>query len=186
MLAPESPQELRVAGQWRCVTRIVELEHVVRFFRRSESSPALARLRSLKLFASLSWSELQVVESFHHERTYLPNEVVFDEGEDGQAIYAIIDGQVNIVRWSGEHAVPLASLGAGDFFGELALLENAPRAAQARALSECRLIVFFRADFMSLLETHPKVASKIALQLARHLGGRLREANRGTSVEGHL
>jgi hypothetical protein len=47
-------------------------------------------------------------------------------------------------------------------------------------------VVFFRADFMSLLETHPKIASKIALALARHLGGRLRQANAGARQEGHL
>ena len=59
-------------------------------------------------------------------------------------------------------------------------------AAQARAHSDCLLVVFFRADFMSLLETHPKIASKIALALARHLGGRLRQANAGARQAGHL
>ena len=67
-----------------------------------------------------------------------------------------------------------------------ALLDQAPRAAQARATADCVLVVFFRADFMNLLETHPKVASKIALSLARHLGGRLRQANAGTRLDGHL
>ena len=57
---------------------------------------------------------------------------------------------------------------------------------QARATADCVLVVFFRADFMNLLETHPKIASKIALSLARHLGGRLRQANAGQRQDGHL
>ena len=112
--------------------------------------------------------------------------MVFDQGDEGQAIYAITEGEVDILRTDGGQVLRLARLGAGDVFGELALLDQAPRAAQARAHSDCRLVVFFRADFMGLLETHPKIASKIALALARHLGGRLRQANAGARQEGHL
>jgi CRP-like cAMP-binding protein len=54
------------------------------------------------------------------------------------------------------------------------LLDSAPRAAQARAADNCTLAVFFRGDFLSLMVSHALIASKIALQLARHLGVRLR------------
>lgn len=112
--------------------------------------------------------------------------MVFDEGDDGEAIYAIVSGEVEILRHEGGRQQRLAVLAAGEVFGELALLDQAPRAAQARATADCVLVVFFRADFMNLLETHPKIASKIALSLARHLGGRLRQANAGQRQDGHL
>ena len=58
-------------------------------------------------------------------------------------------------------------------FGELALLDGAPRTAQARAAEDCVLAALSRADFENLLETHARIASKIALQLARDLGHKL-------------
>jgi CRP/FNR family transcriptional regulator, cyclic AMP receptor protein len=158
----------------------------VRLFGRNAAQDALHPLRQIRLFSSLSWRELKVVQALRHERQYLADEVVFDQGDEGQAIYAITEGEVDILRTDGGQVLRLARLGAGDVFGELALLDQAPRAAQARAHSDCRLVVFFRADFMGLLETHPKIASKIALALARHLGGRLRQANAGARQEGHL
>jgi CRP-like cAMP-binding protein len=69
----------------------------------------------------------------------------------------------------------VAELSAGSFFGDLALLDNSPRNAQARALDNCELAVFFRADFMGLMETDAVIGYKISLALARHIGGRLRD-----------
>lgn len=158
----------------------------MRFFGRDDLSADLQPLRKIRLFSTLTARELKVVLALRHERHYLAGEIVFDEGDEGQAIYAIADGEVEILRNDGERSRRLALLGPGEIFGELALLDQAPRAAQARAGSDCRLVVFFRADFMGLLETHPKTASKIALSLARHLGARLRQANTGARQDGHL
>lgn len=158
----------------------------MRFFGRDDDHAALQPLRQIKLFSSLTARELKVVYGLRHERQYLAGEIVFDQDDEGQAIYAIVEGEVEILRAEGGSPHRLALLAPGEVFGELALLDQAPRAAQARAHSDCRLVVFFRADFMSLLETHPKIASKIALSLARHLGGRLRQANAGARQEGHL
>ena len=64
---------------------------------------------------------------------------------------------------------------AGVAFGELALLENAPRALQARAEEDCVLASLSRGDLESLLVTHAVIASKVLLQLARQLGRQLRD-----------
>ncbi len=172
----------------------------LRLFRRQQTSPRLERLRNLSLFVHLTPGELDIVDGLLHEREYLKDEVIFDEGEEGQAIYIIIDGSVLICRnqWSPQgQPLPhrrrgdssdgrIATLEAGTFFGDLALLDNSPRGAQARAATNCTLAVFFRADFMRLLETHALIASKISLQLARHIGLRLRQANLGANTEQHL
>lgn len=110
-----------------------------------------------------------------HLRRYLTGEIVFDEGEEGQALYVIVSGSVAICH-PGQRDHPIADLGPGNFFGELALLDNAPRSAQARASEESELAVFFRGDFERLMESHARIASRIALQLARILGQRLRSS----------
>ncbi len=61
----------------------------------------------------------------------------------------------------------------------MALIDNAPRSAQARAAENCTVVVLFRGDFLSLMHSHALIASKIAMQLARHLGARLRTQVRG-------
>lgn len=143
------------------------------FMRGRQDKMGAHRLGKTPLFAGLRASELNIVEGFIHERRYLPDEIIFDKGEDGQALYIIVAGQVLICQ-PGQADRPIAELGAGDFFGELALLDDSPRSAQARAGCDTELAVLFRGDFDRLLESHAHIASQIAMQLARHLGQRLR------------
>ncbi len=110
-----------------------------------------------------------------HERRYLPDEIVFDEGEEGQALYLLMSGRVRICRQQGERQQVVAELEPGSFFGDLALLDNSPRNAQARAVEHCEMAVFFRDDFLALLETDAVIGYKISLALARHIGRRLRD-----------
>lgn len=167
---------------------------MVNLFRLGKTTPRLERLHTLSLFVNLTPAELRIVDGLLHERDYLQGEVIFDEGEEGQAIYIIDSGEVLICRQElaegarsvaaeGQLSHPrrrqgdsgrVAQLGPGTFFGELALLDNSPRSAQARAAKACKLIVFFRDDFVSLLDTHARIASKISRELARHLGARMR------------
>ena len=178
-------------------------------FRQRTTSPRLERLHGLSLFVNLTPAELEIVDGLLHERSYLEGEVIFDEGEEGQAIYIIASGEVLISRkgegeaeqatqpGGNEHGATyprrrqgdtglVARLGPGTFFGELALLDNSPRSAQARAATPCKLIVFFRDDFVSLLDTHARIASKISRQLACHLGARMRSMALAMSAHQHL
>lgn len=155
-------------------------------FRREPASPHLERIRSLSLFTGLSPGELHLVEQLMHQRSYLPGEVIFDEGEEGHAIYIILEGQVSITRTRNGTVSEVARLGVGDFFGELALLDGAPRSADARAADAARLAVFFRDDFLELLDTHGRIASKIARQLARHIGARMRAMALAANAHQHL
>ena len=143
-------------------------------FGNRSSAQRLNELKKLSLFVDLSFREMKIIDGFMHERSYLKDEVVFDEGEEGQAIYFILAGKVLICTQQQEQ--PIATLEQGSFFGELALLDDAPRSAQARAAEDCTLAVFFRGDFLGLMNSHALIASKIALKLARHLGVRLRGA----------
>jgi len=143
-------------------------------FQKKET-PRLSTLRQLPLFATLSRLELNVVDGLLHERRYLKGEIIFDQGEEGQALYVVIDGRVLICQQGEPETGRIIVIEAGVVFGELALLDNVPRARQARAEEDCVLASLSRGDFESLLDTHAVIASKIALQLARQLGRQLRE-----------
>lgn len=151
-------------------------------FLRPAPDSKLEDLRALSLFTDLSVRELKIVQGVLHERDYLAGEVIFDEGEEGHALYIVRAGRVLICR-QGRADSPIAEHGAGSFFGELALLDREPRTAQARALEACRLAVLFGSDFLSLLETEAKLANRILLRFARHLGLRLRGTVSGQSPE---
>ena len=153
------------------------------FLKSPPLSPRLHRLKNSPLFNSLTPLELKIVDGLMHERRYLTDEIVFDQGEEGQALYLVTSGRVAISRAVSRasdraHAstfVVVAELGPGSVFGDLALLDDSPRNAQARAMDNCELAVFFRADFLGLMETDAAIGYKISLNLARLIGQRLRD-----------
>src|SRR5215218_3717258 len=112
--------------------------------------PRLAQIRQLGLFSTLRPRELRVVDGLIHEREYLPGEVVFDEGEEGQALYVVLAGRVLICRQGDPVNGRIAEIPPGALFGELALLDGVPRTAQARALENSVLAALSRADFNGL------------------------------------
>jgi len=145
------------------------------FLKSPALSPRRLKLKESALFSALTPLELKIVDGLMHERCYLAEEIIFDEGEEGQALYLVMSGRVLISRSLDTSVEVVAELSPGEFFGDLALLDNSPRNAQARALDNCELAVFFRADFMGLMETDAVIGYKIALALARHVGSRLRD-----------
>ena len=140
----------------------------------ARSSPRLQLLKNVVLFKDLKIRDLAMVSSLMHERSYLADEVIFDEGEEGQGLFLVLSGRVKIVLPRSENNV-LIDLGPGAFFGEVALLDQSVRTAQARAIEDSQIVVLFRADFYSLLETHSYIASRVSFQLARVLAARLRQ-----------
>jgi CRP-like cAMP-binding protein len=145
------------------------------FRNRLSESPRLSQIRKLGLFATLKPKELRIVDRLLHERQYLNGEIVFDEGEEGQGLYIVLSGKVLICKQGEPVDGRIAAVTDGVAFGELALLDGAPRSAQARAVDDCLLALLSRTDFNNLLETQALIASKIAIQLARQLGQKLRE-----------
>ena len=146
---------------------------MIGFLKWSNEHPRIAQLRSLKLFSTLTARELRVIEGLVHDRQYQKGEVIFDAGEEGQALYVVLRGSVLICRQGEPVTGRIAELPTGAVFGELALLEGAPRVAQARASDDCTLAALSRTDFNRLIDTHGKIASKVALELARDLGQKL-------------
>jgi CRP-like cAMP-binding protein len=147
----------------------------MRFGLPSTRNPRLQLLKNVVLFKDLSMRDLAMVSSLMHERHYLAEEVIFDEGEEGQGLFLVLSGRVKITLPTDVDNV-LIELGPGAFFGEVALLDQSIRTAQARAIEDTQIVALFRAEFYSLLETHSTIASRISFQLAKVLAARLRQA----------
>ncbi len=128
--------------------------------------------------------ELAMVDSLMHERRYIADEVIFDEGEEGQGLFLVLSGRVRINLPPSVEQVVI-ELGPGAFFGEVALLDKSIRTAQARAIEDSQIVALFRAEFYSLLETHSAIASRISFQLAKVLAARLRQTVLNTTARHH-
>ena len=147
-------------------------------------NPRLQLLKNVVLFKDLSMRDLVMVDSLMHARSYIADEVIFDEGEEGQGLFLVLSGRVKIAL-PATAADFLLELGPGAFFGEVALLDQSLRTAQARAIEDSQIVVLFRAEFYSLLETHSAIASRISFQLARGLAARLRQSVINASRQHH-
>ena len=146
---------------------------MLQFLRKTDDNSRLGALRQLFLFSTLSHSQLRIVAGLLHERRYMGGEIIFDEGERGEALYIIVSGRVLVCSQGEPVAERIAELDPGVVFGELALLGNMRRARQTRALEDCVVASLAGSDFASLLDTHTAIAAQIALQLARQLGRQL-------------
>jgi CRP-like cAMP-binding protein len=98
-----------------------------------------------------------------------PGDYVFREGELGTEMYIIHEGQVEILNRVGDEERLLAVLEKGDFFGEMALLEDRPRAASARALTATRLLQINGSTFDQMLRENPEIAVRMMRKLSRRL-----------------
>ncbi|MCL5267714.1 MAG: cyclic nucleotide-binding domain-containing protein [Bacteroidetes bacterium] len=150
------------------------------FFRKQdeEESSLSALLSRVPIFSDLTGRELGKVGLVVHHREYDANEYVFSQGDPGLGMYVIEEGRVEIVCADKNGTERrLASLKAGDFFGELSLLDESVRSASAVAKTELKIIGFFRPDLLGLLNRSPKLGTKILLKLGEVIGTRLRITN---------
>ena len=131
-------------------------------------------LRKVPLFSDLSEAELARFADVTREREYPKNSVILFEDDPGDALYIVSAGQVKVVLIGEDgREVILSVLGDGDFFGEMALIDDEPRSAHVIAMRDSQLLVLRRDDFQAQLVTQPK----IGLKLLRVLVQRLRRAD---------
>lgn len=107
-------------------------------------------------------------------KTYPSGTVLFEEYDPGSRMYVIRRGKVKIARNNGGHEVVLALLGPGEFFGEMALLENLPRSATATVVEETDLVEVDGRTFEAMIRTN----AEIAVRIMRRLASRVRELDR--------
>lgn len=136
------------------------------------------QLRSVELFSSLKDRALERVASIAHEESHPIGANIFQHGDVGDKVYLILDGKVRIARQvpgMGEEA--LAVLGPGQVFGEMALLDESPRSADALAHESCRLLAISKEDLDDLLFRDKELAYEVLWSTVHMLVGRLRSTN---------
>jgi CRP/FNR family transcriptional regulator, cyclic AMP receptor protein len=131
-------------------------------------------LTRVPLFSELSTQELERISKVAVPRSFEKGVRVFHEGDSSDACYIVRTGDLRVTReHSDGRAIALATLGPGDIFGELAMLDGGTRSANVDALADSELLALPAADVRRLLSEHPEIAVKLIVALTR----RLRETN---------
>jgi len=140
-------------------------------------------LRRTWLFADLDEDALASIAKLAQPVEVARQRLIVQQGEQGGALYLILEGLVKICAYTPEgREIVFALLGKGAFFGEMALLDGRPRSASVYALEDTKLARIRREDFQRLLLDRPVVA----LRLLEALSDRLRAANRRLAEIGSL
>ena len=135
-------------------------------------------LKKVPFFSQLKKSELLEFKRIFHHRYFKKGEIIFFEGEPGAGMYVIENGKIGIYKnFDDNSKEELAVLESGEFFGEMALLDESARSATAVALDNTSVLGLFRHDLFNLINRKPKLGNKILLKLAQMLAERLRLSN---------
>jgi len=129
-------------------------------------------LREVPLFSEMDEQEVAGIRAIMQEMKFKAGQVIIREGETGDLFYVVTEGHAEIVIRDADGAeLLLYEAGPGDFFGELSMLTNQPRAARVRAVDQVSTLALERDDFFEFLRTHTHAAIDVMVEL----GGRLHE-----------
>ena len=136
-------------------------------------------LRDFELLAELDWKEIGILARHLDQRIYASGATIIEEGAPADSLYFLLGGSVDVcVIHGGDGTVTrLASIDAGNVFGELALLGNRPRTASVVAASVVRVLELRAAEFTAMLRDNPEIRAKLLSGVGRSLSERLRRAN---------
>jgi CRP-like cAMP-binding protein len=137
-----------------------------------------AQLARVPFFEGLTPEALELIAKATTEESHATGTKIFQYGDAGDKLFILLEGKVRISRevaGMGEEA--LAVLGAGEVFGEMSLIDEAPRSADARVHEPCRLLVITKDAFDELLFLQKDLAYEVLWNCVRILSARLRDTN---------
>ncbi|MFZ5469441.1 MAG: Stp1/IreP family PP2C-type Ser/Thr phosphatase [Myxococcota bacterium] len=138
-----------------------------------EAASRMEALRKIPLFRHLTYKEQTAVLSIGASRTFPGGREIVVEGQPGQELFVVVRGRVVIEK----NGVEIAELRAGGHFGEMGLIDNAPRSATVRATEPTKVMVISRGDLMNLMKRESILAVKMLWSFVQVLSDRLRAAN---------
>jgi PPM family protein phosphatase len=139
----------------------------------AEAQSRMDALRRIPLFRHLTYKEQTAVLSIATTRTFPAGREIVTEGQPGEELFVVIRGRVSIEK----DGVEIAELRAGGHFGEMGLIDNAPRSATVRATEPTRVMVIARNDLMNLMKRESILAVKMLWSFVQVLSDRLRATN---------
>ena len=141
--------------------------------RGKAGDPVIEMLEKASIWSGLDKKDLKFIAKSSKERKYETGDVIVQKGEAGVGFYLILDGSVEI-RSNG---TILSTLGPGQFFGEMSVIDNQPRSADAVAMEPSRCLILSAWSFNALILEHPKIALKMLQEFVR----RMRSTNKAVT-----
>jgi CRP-like cAMP-binding protein len=129
------------------------------------TTEAIEKLRTVPIFSALDGDGLERVATLATEFETPAGQVLIEHGHAGTGVFVIEEGEVRVDLPDGSHLMR----GPGDFFGELAVLADAPRTARVSTVTSVRGLAIRRDDLARLLEAEPSIAHAMLRELARRL-----------------
>lgn len=108
-------------------------------------------------------------------KVYAPGEVIIRQGTEGDCLYVIQEGSVEVIDESGGGETKVAELGEKDFFGEMGLFEKDVRSATVRAIGETKLLTIDRQNFIATIQKDPSLAFRLLESMSRRLRNTTKE-----------
>ena len=136
----------------------------------------LLPLKASALFVGMSEAEIRSLSGLFEEKPVPAGKTVFIENMPGESLYLIREGTIRISKMLAEgDEQTMVVLAAEDTFGEMAVLDSAPRSATARVIEDARLLSIGRAPFERFCDSHPTLGLKLLRNISRILARRVRE-----------
>jgi CRP/FNR family transcriptional regulator len=126
-------------------------------------------LREVPIFADLSPEDLQRLAAIASEQWYPNSTTIFHQGDEGNEMFIIVNGQVQVVRSADGKDQSLAQRGPGDFVGEMAIIESVPRSATLITQGEVRVLAIEGETFKQILRERPEVSLAVLRSVSRRL-----------------
>jgi CRP/FNR family transcriptional regulator len=146
----------------------------------NEQNPVMEILKTIPLFENLTDESAQLISSNITLEYFPENHVIFNQGDPGNAMYIIKKGQVRIYQGNSDDIdsqVDLATLTDNSFFGEMALISEKPRNANALALIESEIFVLKSGDFYKIINENPNLTEQIGKEFINRIKENMRNDN---------
>lgn len=131
-------------------------------------------LKSISLFDGMTDAELDVISKRVFEKPYKKGSTLFVEGMPGEVLYIVVEGGVDIIKKTKEGDSVIAAIKPGEIAGEMSLIDSAPRTASGKTNSDSKLVVITKKSFNEILDSDPRIAAKILMELLKIINKRLR------------
>ena len=136
-------------------------------------------LKKIPIFEGLSKNDYHTLKKILHFRKYHPEEFIFKSSTPGLGMYIIIEGDAVLSGLDPDgNRIEISQLSIGESFGEISLVSEDYRSTDAIAVTECKIVSFFRPDLLKIITLSPKLGNKILYNLATILGDRLIKTNK--------
>ena len=127
-------------------------------------------LRKIPLFSNVDTQDLERIAADSVVRSFPKNSIVITEGDSSNSLYVILSGEVKIfVSDEDGKTNTINRYGAGDYFGELSLIDEEPRSASVQTVSKCKIAILSRNYFVEYIERHPRVAISLLKGICQRL-----------------